>query len=106
MDLEVPPSSSKGLASHPECVCSDLAEFPGLRHCSSSGFLLSPKEPKTVHQCDLILSVFSSVFAGGPACESGMYSRIIYLGRENFVDENTGAFLLVLVAVHLTEVIH
>ena len=73
----------KGLAFHPECVCSDLAGFPGLHHCSSSGFPLSPNEPKRVHLCDLTLIVSSLLYlqVAFSICETGMYSRIIQLGR-------------------------
>ena len=55
----------KGLAFHPEYVCSDLAGFPGLHHCSSSGFPLSPNEPECASMWSYPHSVFSSVLAGG-----------------------------------------
>ena len=98
MDLEFHPPGT-GLAFHPEYVCADLAGFPGLHHCSSSGFLLSPSEPKTVHLCDLTLIESSLLYlqVALPGCDSGMYSRIITFGRKNFVDEKVGAFSLVLV---------
>ena len=98
MDLEFHPPGT-GLAFHPEYVWADLAGFPGLHHCSSSGFLLSPSEPKTVHLCDLILIASSLLYfqVALSGCETGMFSRIIPFGRKNFVDEKVGAFLLGLV---------
>lgn len=98
MDLEFHPPGT-GHAFHPEYVCADLAGFPGLHHCSSSGFPLSPNEPKTVHLYDLTLIVSSLLYlqVALSGCESGMYSRIFPFGRKNFVDEKVGAFSLVLV---------
>ena len=98
MDLEVP-SSRKGVAFHPENVYSDLARFPGPYHCSSSGFLWPPNEPKTVNHCDLILILSSLLYlqVALSACESGMHSRIILLGKKCFVNEKVGACFLALV---------
>ena len=61
-----------------------------------------------MHHRDLVLIMSSLLYlqVALSACESGMHSRIVHLGRKCFVDEKVGAFLLVLVAVHLTEVIH
>ena len=80
----------KGLAFHPEYVCSYLAGFPGLHHCFSSGFLLSPNEAKTAHHCDLILIVLLFCTCRWPF--QRMHSRIICLGRKCFVDKKVGAF--------------
>ena len=54
---------------------------------------------QSVHLCDLTLIVSSLLYlqVAFSICESGMYSRIIRLGRKCFVDEKVGAFLLVLV---------
>ena len=104
MDLEVPSSRHRSCLSswHSEHQCSDLAAFPGLHHCSSSGFLQSPNEPNTVHLCDLLLTVSSLLYlqVALPECESGRYSRVIHLGRKSSVDGKLGAFSLVLGQTH------